>query len=97
MTGEDIRVSYGVKELLGRIDIRLESIDGKLDAKADVREVADLRERVDSLERREEARIVRERTTRDQFSRREKIIGLLLAGAAVMIQLLLVRYQLLGG
>lgn len=94
MTGEEIRVSYGVKELLGRIDIRLESIDNKLDAKADLRDVVDLKSRIEAMERRESARIAVQNNQKEVFSRREKMIGLFIAALAIVIQPLLSRYHI---
>lgn len=91
---EEIRVSYGVKELLERIDIRLASIDTKLDAKADIREVTDLKSRIESMERREVARIAVQDNQKEVFSRREKLIGLMLAGLAIVIQPILSRYHI---
>ena len=48
INGENSRVSYSVKELLGRIDRKLESIDLKMDMKADVKDVDALASRVDA-------------------------------------------------
>lgn len=82
------RVSYDVKELLKAIDLRLASIDSKLDAKADVREVLELRERLSKLEKKWEERLAVEQAERARnsqtFSRREKIGALLIASFAVL-------------
>jgi hypothetical protein len=48
--GDANTVSFTMKELLGRIDHRLENIEVKLDGKASYAEVVALRERVDRLE-----------------------------------------------
>jgi L-fucose mutarotase/ribose pyranase (RbsD/FucU family) len=82
------RVSYDVKELLKAIDLRLASIDSKLDAKADVREVLELRDRIATLEKRWQERMAVEQAERarnsQMFSRREKIGALLIASFAVL-------------
>lgn len=98
MTDPEVRVSYGVKELLSRIDIRLESIDTKLDAKADIRDVDDLKSRMDAMERREEQRVAvlasQLSNRKDLFTKREKIISLALLAVGVLIQFYLARYYL---
>lgn len=92
MTEDNVRVSYGVKELLSRIDSRLESIDGKLDTKADIRDVTQLRERVDTMERRWDSQLAVERDRHNKqsttFSKREKLAGMFIAVAAVVLQVL---------
>ena len=50
MAQAEPNVEYTVKELLDRIDRRVESIDGKLDLKADRERVHDLTNRVATLE-----------------------------------------------
>ena len=45
----ELKVTYSGKELLARIDRKLESIDHKLDTKADLRDVLDLRQGFDHL------------------------------------------------
>lgn len=98
MSAEDnVRVSYGVKELLGRIDDKLARIDDKLDAKADIRDVVDLKSRLEGMERREEARIAVERDRKEGFTRREKLIGLALGILAVAAQFVLARYHVSPG
>ena len=96
--GEDnVRVTYGVKELLGEINKKLASIDNKLDTKVDVGEFKILAERVESNSRRIDAldnnfsqRLAIERAEREQrtvlFTGREKMLGLMLAGLAVVMQ-----------
>lgn len=90
MAEDNVRVSYGVKELLGRIDTRLESIDSKLDSKADIRDVIDLRERLTKIEKRWEERMAVEADIRLRtaaaFTRREKLAGIIVAVVAVLIQ-----------
>lgn len=90
MSEPEVRVSYGVKELLGRIDNRLESIDGKLDAKADLRIVLDMQERLSKIEKRWEERMAveadMEQRSSQAFTRREKLVGLVIAAFAVLIQ-----------
>jgi hypothetical protein len=87
---EDVRVSFGVKELLGRIDGRLESIDSKLDGKADMHDVIDLRDRLTKIEKRWEERMAVEADiqirTAATFTRREKLVGILVAIVAVILQ-----------
>jgi len=84
-------VNYTVKELLGDMKRQLEAILGKLDAKADLRDVVDLKDRVSMLERAHEQQtaINRDRAAQEgqSFSRREKLLGLSLAALAVVVQL----------
>jgi hypothetical protein len=99
-TDPEVRVSYGVKELLGRIDNRLESIDSKLDSKADLRDVIDLKDRLTKIEKRWEERMAIE-AAQDQssaatFTRREKFVGLFIAAGAVVMQPLLQHFHLGG-
>jgi hypothetical protein len=86
-----------VKELLNRIDAKLETIDNKLDKKVDVRDfellgsrVEATVRRVDALDQKWEQKIAVERSRMEEhtttFSRREKILGVLIAAIAVLIQ-----------
>lgn len=98
MSAEDnVRVTYGVKELLGRIDDKLARIDDKLDAKADLSIVLDLLRRFEAMERREEARIAVERDRKEGFSRRERVIAAVIAAVAVVVQFVLAKYHLYRG
>lgn len=106
MSEDNVRVTYGVKELLGRIDARLESIDGKLDSKVDVRDFDLLAQRVEAQVRRidhmdskfseklaAERALTTERTT--VFSRRGTTMMAFFAAVAVAIQL--VQFIHIGG
>lgn len=92
---DDVRVTYTAKELLGRIDNRLESIDSKLDSKADIRDVTELRERMNKVE--QQLAIDRDRVTQrtTTFSKREKFAGLLIAGCVGLLNI--VPYLPIGG
>lgn len=90
-----VRVSFTVKELLAGINSNLAAINTKLDLKADAHELERLSKRVDAqgdrmgaIERRfdeNDRREERERNQkRDQFTKREKVIGLALGVAAVV-------------
>jgi hypothetical protein len=85
-----VRVSYSVKELLGRIDSSLAAINTKLDLKADSKEVERLStrldqqgERISSITNRLDTheRIQRDRSDRAgaQFTRWEKLFALAIA------------------
>lgn len=85
-----VRISYTVKELLAGINNNLASINTKLDQKADAQDLERLSRHVDSLgdrmttlERKMEttAKIQEQRDT--DFSKREKLIGLVLGMVAV--------------
>lgn len=87
--GDDgLRVSYGIKELLGRIDLRLENISAKLDGKVDTRDFEILEGRVASLERRTERQEDQVRQKGLSWSRKEKLAALIIAALAVLAQVL---------
>lgn len=86
-----VRVSYTVKELLARIEASLAQIDLKLDLKADSRALEALAKRVDaqgdritSVSRRVERFEERDEAAETRFSKREKVIGLILGVVAVL-------------
>lgn len=98
MAAEDSpRVTFGIKELLARIDSKLETIDTKLDTKVDIREfdlmakrVESNARRIDEVDRKFTERVAIEAARREEstttFSKREKIVALGLAALAVMLQ-----------
>lgn len=80
---EQPRVTYDVKDLLERMDRKLERIDEKLDAKADLQMVVGLqRDHASLLERfnaAETQRAAREKQAAASFTKREKLAALLAA------------------
>ena len=96
MTESEVRVSYGVKELLGQINAKLENIDAKLDKKADIADIAALTKRLDTNDQRisdirEDMRVrlakESERAAGQAIAltKREKLMGALIAVAAVVV------------
>ncbi len=92
MSEPEVRVSYGVKELLNRIDDRLASIDNKLDAKADLRDLIELRDRLTKIEKRWDESMAVDAELKQRsaamFTRREKFLTLFFAAAAIWWQTL---------
>jgi hypothetical protein len=86
VTEPDSRVTYSVKDLLASVDRRLEAILSKLDSKADLSMVVDLKDRIASLERNRDEQEAVNRARGVSFSKREKILGAAVAAASVAIQ-----------
>ena len=85
INGENSRVSYSVKELLGRIDRKLESIDLKMDLKADVKDVDALSSRVDAQGQRMASIEHRVGTTEELIKERIRSEGFGVQKRAVII------------
>jgi hypothetical protein len=77
---ENGSIRFTVKELLAKVDVKLDAISGKLDAKADAHDVHALEARVGLLEKEaDEVRVVAEALRdekKDRFTRTEKLLGL---------------------
>ena len=75
--GENGTIRYSVKELLAKVDVKLDQISGKLDAKADAHDVLALDGRVAALEKEaSEVRVVAtalQAEKKNRFTRAEKI------------------------
>lgn len=91
---QDLKVTFTAKELLGRIDERLASIDSKLDAKADLRDVLELQKRIDRVEKFADETRARSDKSSVLFSRWQQIGVLILMTLGVLAQPLLTH---LGG
>lgn len=87
--GEGGTVSYRVKDILGEINGKLDRVMDKLDQKAERSEVHELKNRVAALELRGKLADDRAKQTESTFTKREKIVGVFLAGAAVVLDPLL--------
>jgi cell division protein FtsL len=86
MADEIIHVTYTVKELLQEINSKLSVVTDHLDRKADIKDVERLETRVDTLER--ESALLKDRSRQKEatFSKREKVLALFAAVAAVAVQ-----------
>lgn len=68
------------------MDRRLESIDRKLDAKANQSDLVLLAGRVEAIEAWRQVELERDRQSDQKFSRREKVLALFFALLAVVVQ-----------
>jgi hypothetical protein len=70
-------IRFTVKELLAKVDVKLDAISGKLDAKADAHDVQALEDRIGALEKEaSEVRVVAEALQSEKkhrFTRAEKV------------------------
>lgn len=86
MTETDGTVSYRVKDILGEINAKLARVLEKLDEKADRGDVDDLKQRVTALELRDRLEDDRAKRSASSFTKREKILALVLTAAALFAE-----------
>jgi hypothetical protein len=98
--GENGTIRFTVKELLAKVDVKLDAISGKLDAKADAHDVHALDARVGALEKEAaEVRIVAEALSSDKknrFSKTEKVVGTAYLLATLALNVLALAPDLIG-
>jgi hypothetical protein len=83
--GENGTIRYSVKELLAKVDVKLDAISSKLDAKADAHDLHAVDARVAALEKEAvELRAVAAEK-KNRFTRTEKVIGLTYFGCQLAI------------
>jgi hypothetical protein len=82
-------VTYRVKDILAEINGKLDRVMDKLDAKAERADVHDIKTRVTALELRARLEDDRDKQSETAFTRREKILALLIAILAVAVDPLL--------
>lgn len=79
-----ITISYRVKDILDQIMAKLDTALAQLDKKADRADLVELKLRVTALELRKSLEEDRVAQKTSMFSRREKLVGLVVAVAAIV-------------
>jgi hypothetical protein len=86
-------VTYGVKELLTRLEVKIDALTDQFNSKADAIYVMQISSKLDGLERTVHDHLTSEKqrkaTSAATFTKREKLVGMAVAVMAVVLQALL--------